>query len=158
MKTFGIAMLFGLCSMIGIRIAAGKTARLNAVRTLSRELIRFAERISGGDTLKTMAAESGMLSGMLSVYLTALENGETEARAAALASDEMKNGSAEQSGACAFLTGLSAASRHDTARRTESFKDVLARAQSEAEAESKQARVIRISGVLVGAGLAILLL
>ena len=42
-------------------------------------------------------------------------------------------------------------------RRIETLSHALDRAEAEAEAEAKQARVIRVSGVLIGAGLAIVL-
>ena len=57
-----------------------------------------------------------------------------------------------------FFCGLSDAPRAELQRRIEAFGAVLARAEVDAENESKQARVLRSAGFLVGTGLAVLLL
>ena len=56
------------------------------------------------------------------------------------------------------MNGLSTAARCDLIKRTETLMPILLRAETEAEQDAKQARVLRISGVLTGAGLAILLM
>ena len=159
MKTVGIAMLFGLCTLIGFRIAAKITARLHTVRTLREELRVFAERAAAGQgTLKNAADGPGMFSRMIAVYLGSLSDGVSEREASVLTVRELKKDSAEQTAARGFFDGLSTASRADLLKRTESFSHALDRAEQEAEAGSAQARVIRASGALIGAGLAILLL
>ena len=79
MKTVGIALIFGLCTWIGIRVAAKKTERLKTLRTIRTELRMFAERItSGSATLTDAAADQRILSELLSVYQDALSSGATE--------------------------------------------------------------------------------
>lgn len=157
MKTVAIAMIFGLCTLIGMRIAARKTERMNTVLALERELRLFSERIaSGHETLTDAAGETAILSGILTVYREALSVGETENNAAGKAAAAMAAPECES--AKAFLTGISGASRADILKRTERWRETLAQAEREAEAETKKARVIRVSGALIGAGIAILLL
>ena len=153
-------MLFGLCTLIGMRLAAKKTERLNIVRSLRKDLVLFSERIAtGGGTLTEIAsAQNGMLFTMLERYLSALSEGKTESDAAESAAKELKKESTEQAGIRMFLTGLSAASRADLVKRANALMPMLERAEDDAETEARQARVVRVSGVLVGAGLAILLL
>ena len=160
MKTVGIAMLFGLCTLIGFRLGEKKGARLNTLRRLLKDLQLFAERIaSGRGTLTEIALEKeSMFSGMLRAYLDALEHGETESAAAGRAVKELKEGSAEHAGMLMFFTGLSMGSRTDLIERANRLSPTLERAETEAETEAKQARVFRVSGMLVGAGAAILLL
>ncbi len=160
MKYVGIAMLFGLCTLIGMRLAAKKTARLNTVRSLRKDLVLFSERIAtGGGTLAKIAAgQNGMLFTLLGRYLSALSDGESELNAAACAADMLKKDSTEQAGIRMFFSGLASASRADLIKRVNTLSPMLERAEGEAETETKQARVLRISGALVGAGLTILLL
>ena len=160
MKTVGIAMLFGLCCVIGMRLGAKKTAYLRTVRSLRCDLQLFSERIGTcSSTLKEIAGElSGTLSTMMHTYLDRLDAGCTEADAAEYALDGLQAFGTVQAGMRMFLTGLSTASRKDLMLRSQTLAPMLERAEAEAEAEAKQARVLRISGVLIGAGLAILLL
>lgn len=159
MKTVGIVLLFGLCAVIGMRLGAKKTERLFTVRALRKDLQLFSERIAAGrGTLTEIASENGALFELIGSYLAALSGGETESAAAERASDGFKKGSAEGAGLCMFFTGLSSANRSDLIRRTDALSVALERAENEAETEAKQARVLRVSGVLVGAGIAILLL
>ncbi len=159
MKTIGIAMLFGLCTLIGIRAAAEKTTRLKTVSELKEQLRMFSERIAGGcSALKNSVQEPGTLQRMLSAYLEALNNGRSESEAVACAAELLPKGSAERTGAKAFFSGLSFASRSDILKRIELYAESLGRAEREAYDGAGQARVIRISGALIGAGLAILLL
>lgn len=160
MKTVGIVMLFGLCTMIGMQLGAKKTARLFTVRTLRKELQLFSERItSGRGTLMEIASEKdGMLSEMLGRYLDALGKGDTEPEAAGKAAGKLKAESTEHAGMLMFFTGLSTGSRMDLIGRANALSPTLGRAENEAEAEAKQARVLRVSGMLIGAGVAILLI
>ena len=156
MKTVGIVMLFGLCTMIGMQLGAKKTARLFTVRTLRKELQLFSERItSGRGTLMEIASEKdGLLSEMLGRYLDALGKGEAAGKAAG----KLKAESTEHAGMLMFFTGLSTGSRMDLIGRANALSPTLGRAENEAEAEAKQARVLRVSGMLIGAGVAILLI
>ena len=160
MKTIGIAMLFGLCTMIGVRLAAKKTERLHTVRSLRSELRLFSERTAlGCGTLCEFAAErNGILSELLRIYLKALTEGDPEPQAAERATACLRAGTTMQAATQSFLNGLSGVTRIDLEKRTQAFSTVLERAEHEAESDAKQARVLRISGVLAGAGLAILLL
>lgn len=160
MKTVGIAMLFGLCCMIGIRLGMKKTARLRMLQSLRNELSRFSERIiTCSGTLTEIAGEGdGTLSRMLRIYLEQLCAGQKEANAAEHASEVLNGYGNVQNEVRSFLNGLSGAARGSLIKRTEDLMPILERAVAEAETEAKQARVLRISGVLIGAGLAILLL
>ena len=56
MKAVGIALLFGLCTLFGFRIAEKKTARLKTVRALLLELQTFSDAImTGRDTLQRLS-------------------------------------------------------------------------------------------------------
>ena len=159
MKTVAIAVIFGLCTLIGMRIAAKKTERLRTVLALEKELRLFSERIASGNaTLTDAAGEDGILSGILTAYRDTLSAGGTERDAAEKAAEGMFATTPEREGAKAFLTGISGATRADIRNRTEQWLQTLTQAEREAEAETKKARVIRVSGALIGAGIAILLL
>ena len=159
MRTIGIGMLFGLCTLIGFRIGARKTVRLITVRELRSDLQLFTERIlSGGGTLVEWTAEQHcMLSEQIGAYLDLLIRGEGDADAAAHAAGKLNCCQTARAGVERFLIGLHTASRNDLLKRAQILSSVLERAETEAEAEAKQARVLKISGVLAGAGLAILL-
>ena len=159
MKSVGIALLFALCSLVGIRLAAKKTAPLKTVRALLFGLQSFADRVASGSTL-VAAAEAGndAFVELLSVYLGALSKDGTQDAAAERAASSIRASASVQSGAELFFSGLSDAPRAELLRRIKAFSDVLERAGSEAETESKQARVLRSAGFLVGTGLAILLM
>ncbi len=160
MKTAGVALLFGLCCMIGFRLGRKKTARLRTIRSLRSDLQLFSERIgSGCGTLNELQGEmNGALGEVLKVYLEMLEDGSGEADAAERAIDELSGSGTTEAGIRMFLIGLPTASRNDLIRRTHTLGTMLERAEEEAETTAKQARVLQISGVLTGAGLAILLL
>lgn len=159
MKTAGIAILFLLCSMIGFRLAARKTDRLRTLRMLEKELQVFSERIaSGRGLLPEIGKEHGLLPEMLSDYLKALSEGMTQREASEKAAEKLRGGETEIAGLRMFFTDLSSASRSDILNRTHTLMRTLERAEQEADAEAKQARVLRVSGVLIGAGVAILLL
>ena len=156
MKTAGVALLFGLCCMIGFRLGRKKTGRLKAIRSLRSDLILFSERIgSGCGTLKELQSElNGALGEILKVYLDMLDAGKQEVDAAESAVEEHRDNETVEEEIRMFLTGLST----DLIRRTQTLGKLLERAEKEAETAAKQARILQISGVLTGAGLAILLL
>ncbi len=159
MRELGLAMLFGLCCAVGMRLGAQKTARLKTVRSLIDGLRLFRERIGAGqERLSKIAAEDGVLFDCLRSYLDALERGRSEADAANEAIESLKSNSAEATGVRAFFYGLSETSRNDLLLRVQALESALERAAEEAESGAKQARVLRLSGALVGAGLTILLL
>ena len=160
MKTAGVALLFGLCCMIGFRLGRKKTGRLKVIRSLRSDLQLFSERIgSGCGTLKELQGElNGALGEILKTYLEMLKEGTREADAAENAIGDLRGSGTAEAGIRMFLIGLSTASRSDLIRRTQTLGTMLERAEEEAETEAKQARVLQISGVLTGAGLAILLL
>jgi hypothetical protein len=159
MKTVGIALLFGLCCLIGIRIAAKKTAPLREIRTVLNELRTFSDRVSGGATLSAAAEQGGgPFSEMLSAYLKALSDGMPQPEAADRAVSRFRDGAAVCHGAELFVNGLSEAPRGDLPGRIEAFRETLVRAEREAEETAKQARVLKSAGFLIGTGLAILLL
>lgn len=153
-------MLFGLCCMIGVGLGARKTARLQTIRSLRGDLQLFSERIaSGRGTLTEIAGEQGgALTEMLQIYLDRLAAGSGETEAAKTAFEDLHVCETVREGIRIFLTGLSTATRGDLKARTKTLSATLDRAESEAETEAKQARVLRVSGVLIGAGLAILLM
>ena len=160
MKTVGVALLFGLCCMIGFRLGRKKTGRLKVIRSLRSDLQLFSERIgSGCGTLKDLQGElNGALGEILKTYLDMLKEGNGGADAAENAIGDLRGSGTAEAGIRMFLIGLSTASRSDLIRRTQMLGTMLERAEEEAETEAKQARVLQISGVLTGAGLAILLL
>ena len=160
MRTVGVAMLFGLCCMIGFQLGRRKTGRLRTIRALRGDLQLFSERIgSDCSTLNRLQRElSGALGEILKTYLDMLDEGKKEADAAEEAIGDLGSCETVKAGIRMFLIGLSSASRNDLIRRTQTLKSVLERAEEEAQTEAKQARVLQISGVLTGAGLAILLL
>ena len=160
MKTVGVALLFGLCCMIGFQLGRRKTSRLRTIRSLQSDLQLFSERIgSGCGTLTEIQCELiGALGEILKIYLDMLSEGRKEADAAECATADLRDCSAVKDEIGTLLVGLSTASRSDLVRRTQTLKPLLERAEKEAETDAKQARVLQISGVLTGAGLAILLL
>lgn len=160
MRTIGIAMLFGLCCMIGFRLGMKKTAQLKTVRSIQSDLQLFSERITTeSGTLEELACQmNGTLSKILRAYLDALRLGKRESEAAEYASTDLRVYENLQTGLLRFLTGLSTAARGDLIGRTQALITVTKQAEAQAEAEADRARVLRITGVLTGAGLAILLL
>ena len=160
MKTIGVALLFGLCCMIGFHLGRRKTSRLKTIRSIKGDLQLFSERITSGCcTLKEIREElNGTLGEIIKKYLNMLNEGRRETDAAACAIGDMHGNGSVEAGLRTFLVGLSTASRNDLIRRMQTLSPMLERAEEEAETEAKQARVLQISGVLTGAGLAILLL
>jgi hypothetical protein len=159
-KTVGIVMLFGLCSLIGIRLGAKKTTRLKTIRSFRNDLGVFLERIGSiNSALPEIAtALTGPLSSILRRYLDLLHAGNNETEAAEGAAAILKECGSIRDEVQMFVNGLSTAARCDLIKRTETLMPILLRAETEAEQDAKQARVLRISGVLTGAGLAILLM
>ncbi len=159
MKWIGIAMLFGLCTLFGFRLAAKKTERLKTVRTMLRELQTFSDEIAGGNgSLKRIAERSGALFSVLASYLHALDTGKTESEAAELACAGLCEDGEERAALQLFLTGLSDASKDSMPKRVSVLTDALRSAQAAAETEAKQGCVFRCIGTLIGAGLAIMLI
>lgn len=159
MKAVGIALLFGLCTLFGFRIAEKKTVRLKTVRAMLLELQAFSDAITtGGNTLQSLSNRSGVFYSLLSAYLKALDSGKTESEAAEIACEKL-NGTADVGAALRqFLTGLSGASGTALRERIDALTSDLQAAETAAETEAGQGRVFRCIGVLIGAGLAILLI
>ncbi len=159
MKTIGIALLFALCCLAGVRLGAKKAAPLKMIRAMRAGLQSFSDRTASGATLADAAEPADdAFRERLSVYLESLSQGSAQADAAGRASAAFGASDAVRSGAELFFCGLSDAPRAELQRRIEAFGAVLARAEVDAENESKQARVLRSAGFLVGTGLAVLLL
>ena len=159
MKAVGIALLFGLCTLFGFRTAETKTVRLKTVRAMLLELQAFSDAImTGGETLQRLSERSGVFYSLLSAYLKELEQGKTETEAAELALETFNGTGDVQAALKQFLTGLSGASGAALRGRIHSLMPVLQAAETAAEAEAGQGRVFRCIGVLIGAGLAILLM
>ena len=115
--------------------------------------------MTAGATLSTAAeTESGTFFDLLSAYLNALSSGSPQRSAAHEAAARMKDPEAARHGAELFFNGLSETSRTELFVRIDAFRETLARAEREAEETAKQAHVLKTAGVLIGAGLAILLL
>ena len=159
MKAVGIALLFGLCTLFGFRIAEKKTARLKTVRALLLELQAFSDAImTGRDTLQRLSEKNGRFYSLLSAYLRALDEGKTEREAAELACEKLEGTGDVQAAFKQFLTGLSGATGTALRGRIQTLTPVLMTAGTAAETEAGQGRVFRCIGVLIGAGLAILLM
>lgn len=160
MKTVGILLLFGLCTAIGMRLAARKTERCRLVRALRCELHRFSETVDATHASLSDAARDGEgnFYRMLNAYCTARNDGMREGEAAAGATADCGLADAERLALTAFLTGLSACSLSQLISRMQTLDEALAAAECEAEETAKQAKTIRALGVLVGAGFCILLL
>lgn len=159
MKGAGILLLFGLCTAIGLRLAAKKCEGIAAIQSLRRDLSAFREAFDAGEGSLVRIAENGQgaFFTRLRAYLDALEQGQTERDAAQLAA---KSFSIESLHAAAllFFGGLSACPRAEIKARLERFSDALDMAEREAEPKLKQAKLIRAVGVLTGAALAVLLI
>ena len=160
MKTVGILMLFGLCTVIGMRLASRKTERYRRVRALRNDLRRFSESIASTNATLVSAANGndGAFFAMLQDYLTARGSGAREADAAEDATQAMRMFDSESHALTSFFNGLSACSLRQLCERTETLDVLLANAEKEAEETAKQAKTIRAVGVLVGVGISILLL
>ena len=146
--------------MIGIRLGAKKTARLKEIRSLQSDLQMFSEHIAlCSEPLTEVADElQGPLCGILHTYFSMRNENFAEAESADRAIEVLCGDDSVKDGVRMFLTGLSTAARNDLVNRAKTLTMMLGRVEKEAESEAKQARVIRIAGVLTGAGLAILLL
>ena len=146
--------------MVGFRLGARKTARVRNVRALRGDLQLLSERIStgSGTLVELVSSYSGVLFETIAAYLDALSEGGSETEAAEHALLPRDWGESEREGIRMFLTGLSGSTRSDSVKRAQALSATLERVAQEAETEAKQARVLRVSGVLAGAGLAILLL
>lgn len=158
MKTAGIALLFGLCCLIGVRLSAKKLAPLRMIRSVMSGLGTFSDGVSRGAALSAAAGTGGPFFELLEAYLSALSDGMQQTDAADRAASCFSGCEALRHGAGLFLNGLSEAPRAELQGRIDAFREALARAERDAEETAKQARVLKSAGILAGAGLAILLL
>lgn len=160
MKTVGILLLFGLCVAIGMRAAASKSARYEQIAELIRDLRIFSDLIESGQSSLLRIAEehNGALFAVLREYL-ALRNA-TNPEAESAKNAIAKNGIAGPEGQSlqSFLEGLSVASSSAIRTRIAYLSESLNEAQKAAAESAKQAKTIRAVGVLIGAGICILLL
>lgn len=159
MKTLGIVMLFGLCTSIGLRLAAKKTARVERIRAMRRALSAFSDAITRGDASLRSIAESGegLFFDQMRMYIAAQEAGRTEAEAA-LSACEPFSPDELHAAALLFFGGLSACSRAELRQRIERLSTALSEAEQNASDDVKQAKLIRAVGVLCGAAVAVLLI
>ena len=159
MKTVGILILFGLCTAIGVRLAAKKTANIACIRAARRDASAFSEAIESGESsLKAIAGYGdGLLFVQLRAYIAAQERGKSEAEAAAIACEPFR-GDALHAASRLFFGGLSVCSRREITARAERFSAALSNAEQTAAGDAKQAKLIRAVGVLCGAALAVLLM
>ena len=158
MRTVGILLLFGLCTLIGLRAAAKKTARTERIRSLKQALLRFSDAFSGGMPLPAIAQEGeGAFFDALRAYLAAQADGQGEQRAAALACRDCSD-DALHAALLLFFGGLSVCPRAEIRLRINALSAALNDAAAAAAEDGKRARVIRAVGVLTGAALAVLLI
>jgi hypothetical protein len=159
MKTIGLLLLFGLCTAIGMHIATEKSARLHRVNGLIRDLQTLSDQITAGQRslMRISEEESGELFDLLHRYLSLRSDSYSESDAARLAIENHACRT-EAEPLCAFLCGLSSASSDAIRQRIDSLRDALRKAQKEADETAKQAKTFRAIGVLIGAGVCILLL
>jgi stage III sporulation protein AB len=160
MKTVGILLLFGLCTTIGMRLAARRTERYRHLCVLHSELNRFSETIGATQATLSDIAQTGEgdFYRMLQTYLSARNSGMREWEAANIATSESTLVDADRQAMVAFLNGLSSCSLSQLKNRAETLDASLAAAERDAEQSAKQAKTIRALGVLVGVGFCILLL
>ena len=160
MKTVGILMLFGLCAAIGMRAAAKKSERYRRVHALIRDLSVLSDEIGAGERSLPQIVQSreGELFTMLSKYLDLRKAAKREAEAAEEAVCGWTSFAREHQALLSFLSGLSAVSAAQMHQRIETLMQSLRIAEQEAEETAKQAKTIRVVGVLAGVGVCILLL
>ena len=158
MRTVGILMLFGLCTAIGLRLAAQKTARIRRVRSMRRELLTFSDAFAQGETaLGAIAARGeGLFFERLRAYVAAQAEGRTEEEAARAACEPFAE-DGTHAALLLFFGGLSVCSRAEIRARIGRLSEALAEAERDAASDVKQAKLIRAVGVLTGAALAVLL-
>lgn len=159
MKTFGILLLFGLCTAIGFRAAEQKTKRIERIRALRRALASVSEAFTGGEgALGTIAQRGeGLLFEQLRAYIAAQAEGRTEEQAVCIVCEPF-----EKDAFChalqLFFSGLSVCSRAQLAARIDALSDALSDAERGAAGDVQQAKLIRAVGVLGGAAIAVLLI
>ncbi len=158
MKTVGILMLFGLCAAIGMRAAAKKSERYRRVRALIRELSVLSDEIGERSLPQIVQSREGELFTMLSRYLDLRKAAKREAEAAEEAVCGWASFAREHQALLSFLSGLSTVSAAQIHQRIETLMQSLRIAEQEAEENAKQAKTIRVVGVLAGVGVCILLL
>ena len=160
MKTAGILMLFGLCVLIGMRLAAGKKARYEDLCAIMRELRMFLDAIDAGQNSLALIAErnQGIWFNMLKTYLKARSEGQSETEAAETATEAWSGTTEEKTAMQSFFNGLSSSSATALRQRVRTLNTLLEETSKEAAETAKQAKTIRIVSVLIGAGIGILLL
>ncbi len=159
MKTIGILLLFGVCTMLGLQAAKRLSARAKAIDALLASLESFLEQIQNGTPLRRAGGTSGALGTAIGCYLDGLEQGNASdeaARTAAQGVDGVQ--AAEQAALASFLDGMEDVERRTLLLRADTLCTALGHAKTEADADAKKGRLYRSIGVLAGAGLAILLL
>ena len=106
MKTFGILLLFGLCTATGMRIASQKTERFRSVGALMQQIQTFSDAVCEETSLQRIAERNaGELFVMLKSYLNARSNAQDESEAASFAVQEWKLFDAEYTALLTFLQG-----------------------------------------------------
>ena len=159
MKTFGILLLFVLCTATGMRIASQKTERFRSVGALMQQIQTFSDAVCEETSLQRIAERNaGELFVMLGNYLCARSNAQDESEAASFAVQEWELFDAEYTALLTFFTGLSSSSSVRLRERIQTLERALSKAEQEASETAKQAKSVRAIGVLAGVGLCILLL
>lgn len=153
MKTVGLMMLFGLCTAIGMHIAAKKTERYTHLRALRADLAALSEALGTGPLPQLVDARDGVLFERLRTYLDARARGSTEQEAA----EQAVKADSEADALRRFFTGLSMCSASQIKDRIEALLGTLETAEQAASESAKQAKTIRAVGVLIGVGVCILL-
>ena len=159
MKTAGILLLFGLCTAIGLRLAAKKSEGVDSLHALERDLSAFSAAFDGGEgsLLRIAQRGQGVFFVQLRAYLDALQDGFAEGEAARLAAQAFAP-TPLHAATLLFFGGLSLCSREELKARTEQFRTALKEAIRDAAPQIKQAKLLRAVGVLCGAALAVLLI
>ncbi len=160
MKPIALILLFGLCTMVGMQIAAQKTERYQRISGLLSDLSTLTETFEAGmRSLPKLAENSdGELFERLRIYLASREQLGTEKDAAAKAADAWPANTKEHQALVTFFTGLSAMNADQIKNRIEQLTRSLEAVQLEAGETAKQAKTIRAVSVLIGTGICILLL
>ena len=160
MKTAGILLLFGLCTAIGLRAANRKAERYRRICALLSQLRLFSDGIeTRQSSLKSIVKDAdGELFDMLRVYLNARDEKKSETQASEQATEEWIGVDTAYPALVAFFEGLSICSSASLRKRTEALMHSLQLVETELHDTVRQAKTIRTVGVLIGAGICILLL
>lgn len=159
MRTAGLLLIFGLCTAIGMRLAAKRSERFTRICAWMGQLAALSYALDAkGSLRKICKANDGELFEQLCVYLDMREDGKSEAEAARSAASPWAAYPAESRALVAFFSGLSLCSGAQIRTRVETALQALETAKADAQETAKQAKTIRALGVLIGAGVCILLL